>query len=256
MEDWNPNLYLQFCDERTQPAIDLVNRIQLDNPENIIDIGCGPGNATEILVNRWPNAHITGLDASESMLAKAKENLPSLSWISGDASTFQSEQKYDLVFSNAVIQWIPDHKALLKSFYNLLKPGGTLAIQIPLFEDMPLGHVIAEVGLDERWGDRTLALDGHLTTHNCSEYYNIMADIFEKVDFWRTDYYHVLDNHMTMLDMMRSTGFKLYYQVLEQEERYDFEQEVLWGIEKAYPHQPNGKVILPFKRIFLLCEKG
>lgn len=120
MNDWNPNLYMQFRSERTQPSIDLIAKIKPVEPKSIIDIGCGPGNSTQVLVNRWPKAKITGLDSSSSMIRKAEQDYPNQEWIVADTLTYDPEIEYDIVFSNAVIQWIPNHEDLLKKFHGML----------------------------------------------------------------------------------------------------------------------------------------
>lgn len=142
MNTWNPDLYMQFSSERTRPSFDLVSRIKTVNPKNIIDIGCGPGNSTQVLINRWPNAAITGLDNSQEMIKKAKCDYPDQEWIHADITTFEAEIKYDILFSNAVIQWIPNHKSLMKKFHDMLCEDGLIAVQIPLFWDMPLGSIV------------------------------------------------------------------------------------------------------------------
>ena len=118
-KDWNPELYLKYNKERIQPSIDLVSRINFDNPRNIIDIGCGPGNSTHVLTERWPDAKITGIDNSPAMIEKAQNDYPSQTWKVMDAGNLVFDEKYDIVFSNATIQWIPDHKKLLADFKSL-----------------------------------------------------------------------------------------------------------------------------------------
>ena len=147
MNDWNPDLYMQFRSIRTQPAIDLIAKINPVKPKSIIDIGCGPGNSTQVLVNRWPKARITGLDSSSSMIKKAKQDYPDQEWILSDALTYDYKIKYDIVFSNAAIQWIPNHEDLLKKFHRMLSNNGLIAVHIPLFWDMPLGNIINESGM-------------------------------------------------------------------------------------------------------------
>jgi trans-aconitate 2-methyltransferase len=113
MQNWNPEQYLKFKNERTQPSIDLVSKIKIDHPKSIIDIGCGPGNSTQVLYQRWPEAEIIGLDSSEQMIKKAREDFPQQKWFLADASGFGSDRTYDLVFSNAALQWVHDHETLL-----------------------------------------------------------------------------------------------------------------------------------------------
>jgi len=248
---------MQFRSERTQPSIDLISKINSVEPKSIIDIGCGPGNSTQVLVNRWPKARITGLDSSLAMIKKAKHDYPNQDWIVADALSYESEIKYDIVFSNAVIQWIPNHENLLKKFHGLLSDGGLLAIQIPLFWDMPLGKVIDETANDIHWKVLMEGIADLLTIHNYSFYYDHLSSLFNSIDLWETSYFHVLDSHMAIIEMMRSTGLKPYLEKFDNDLAINhFEKKVLTGIEKAYPKQKNGKVLLPFKRLFFIGYKS
>jgi trans-aconitate 2-methyltransferase len=257
MNDWNPDLYLQFRSERTQPSIDLIARINLVKPKSIIDIGCGPGNSTQVLVNRWPKAKITGLDSSSGMIKKAKHDYPNQEWIAADASTYEPEIKYDIVFSNAVIQWIPNHVNLLKRFNGMLSNSGLVAIQIPLFWDMPLGKIINYTSKDSRWKKKMGGVSDLFTIHNYSFYYDQLSEQFNSIEIWETQYLHIMNSHLSILKMMRSTGMKPYLDKLDNDSEINmFEKEVLREIENAYLKQKNGKVILPFKRLFFIGYKS
>lgn len=256
MSDWQPDLYLQFKSERTQPSIDLVSKINQIEPKRIIDIGCGPGNSTQILAQKWPKSKIVGIDSSASMIEKAKQDYPNQEWVIANASSYESEMKFDLVFSNAVIQWIPNHEALLIKFHNLLSDDGVVAVQIPQFWDMPLGKIIDNIANDTRWKDQTDGVSELLTIHNHSFYYDILSDFFNVIELWETHYIHVLENHLAIMEMMRSTGLKPYLERLVNEsDKKEFEEAVLNDIRKAYPIQKNGKVLLPFNRLFFMGSK-
>ena len=254
--DWNPDLYLKFGNERTQPSIDLVARINCDNPQRIIDIGCGPGNSTQVLAQRWPGARITGIDNSPAMIEKAKAGYPNMEWKIADAGTDDIEGIYDLVFSNATIQWIPDHEALLERFSRLLPDNGILAVQVPQFFDMPLGKSIAAIAADNRWRTETEEVTAHFTIHDGPAYYDYLTALFRQVEMWQTDYVHIFDSHLSVLEMIRSTGLRPYLNKLTKEEdRRDFEERVLQSVVKDYPLQKNGKVLFPFKRLFFIAGK-
>jgi trans-aconitate 2-methyltransferase len=256
MNDWNPDLYMQFSSERTQPSIDLIGRINQIEPKSIIDIGCGPGNSTQVLVNRWPKSQITGLDSSTAMIKKAKQDYPNQEWIVADALTYKPEIKYDIVFSNAVIQWIPNHEKLLTKFHEILPDNGIVAIQIPLFWDMPLGEIINNTAKDDRWKTRTESVSNLFTIHDYSFYYDQLSELFNSIEMWETHYMHILNSHIAILEMMRSTGLKPYLERLDDDsEKKEFEGEVLKEIRNAYPIQKNGKVLLPFKRLFFIGYK-
>lgn len=257
MNDWNPDLYMQFGSERTQPSIDLIDRINLVKPKTIIDIGCGPGNSTQVLVNRWSKAKITGLDSSSAMIKQAKHDYPSQEWIVADALTYRSGIKYDIVFSNAAIQWIPNHEDLLKKFHGMLSANGLIAIQIPLFWDMPLGKIINNTAKDAPWKIQTEGVSDLFTIYDYSFYYDLLSELFTSIEIWETKYFHILDSHLSILKMIRSTGLKPYLEKLNSDsEKNQFEKEVLRKIENTYSKQKNGNVLLPFKRLFFIGYKS
>jgi trans-aconitate 2-methyltransferase len=255
-KDWNPDLYLKFNQERTQPSIDLVSRIGFDKPNNIIDIGCGPGNSTQVLVSRWPGSKITGIDNSPAMIEKAKEDYPKQDWYIIDAGNEEIKGKYDIVFSNATIQWIPNHASLLKKFHALLSGHGLLAIQVPLFWDMPIGQKLLEIGSNDRWNSATKRVKELFTIHDPSFYYDHLSDLFNSIDIWVSDYFHILSSQSSILEMIRSTGLRPYLDSLKSEfDRKAFEELVFQEIVKDYPLQKDGKVLFPFKRLFFIARK-
>ncbi len=252
--DWNPDLYLKFMDERTRPSDDLVNRIRIDfKPARILDAGCGPGNSSMVLLNRWPGAGLTGVDNSPAMIDKAKTDYPRQEWVLSDIYNFEPDEKFDIIFSNAAIQWIPDHKKLFEKLFTLLADNGIIAVQIPEFREMVLGRLIDSLSQRERW---RAAMDGCadlFTYNNFSYYYDLLAGRMKTVDIWETDYIHVMDSHMSILEWIRSTGLKPYLDCIgDEKERKDFENEVLAEIKKHYPEQKDGKVLFPFKRLFFI----
>lgn len=254
--DWNPDLYLKFDKERTQPSIDLVSHINLDNPSKIIDIGCGPGNSTQVLVQRWPDSEIIGIDNSPAMIEKAKKDYPNQNWQLLDAGTDEFEGNFDIVFSNATIQWIPDHVNLLRKFHSILSDNGIIAIQIPQFWDMPLGKSIATIAENDRWVSDTKGVIELFTIHDSSFYYDNLSEFFHSVDIWETDYIHILDSQFSILEMIRSTGLRPFLDRLTDDiDKKDFEAMALKKIAEDYPLQKDGKVLFPFKRLFFIAKK-
>ncbi|MCP4298631.1 MAG: methyltransferase domain-containing protein [Proteobacteria bacterium] len=256
MADWNPELYLQFESERIQPSIDLISRIPLAEPKSIIDIGCGPGNSTQILANRWPNTNITGLDNSPAMIKKANQDYPAQNWIVADASNHNPGIKYDLVFSNAAIHWLPDHQSLLSRFCNWLPVGGVLAVQLPLRHEMASAKIVENTANQDRWKAQIKGASDRFTVHNYAFYYDILSELFTSINLWETHYVHIFENHLSILEMIKSTSLKPYLGRLKKDaEKLEFEAGVLNGIEKAYPLQKNGRVLFPFKRLFFIGQK-
>jgi len=255
--DWNPTLYLKFNNERTQPSVDLVSRIKFDSPAKIIDVGCGPGNSTQVLVQRWPGSQVTGIDNSPAMIEKAKTDYPDQLWKISDAGKDKFPDTYDIVFSNATIQWIPDHAALFNKFFQNLNKNGVLAVQIPLFWDMPLGKSIENISNQSRWKSATRGVRELFTIHDSSFYFDLLSVHSDKIEMWETYYMHIMDSHVSILEMIRSTGLKPYLDRLETEnDKKDFEAQLLMEIAKDYPIQQNGKVLFPFKRLFFIAEAG
>jgi trans-aconitate 2-methyltransferase len=256
-KDWNPDLYLKFDKERTQPSIDLVSRINRENPSRIIDIGCGPGNSTQVLVQRWPDSEIIGIDNSPAMIEKARKDYPYQDWQLFDAGIDHIAGNFDIVFSNATIQWIPNHVNLLKRFYNLLSENGIVAIQIPLFWDMPIGKAILKIAADSRWNSVMKGVTELFTIHDSSFYYDNLSDLFQSIDLWESDYIHILDSHISILEMIRSAGLRPFLDRLENDtDKKDFEEMVFKEIRKDYPLQKNGKVLFPFKRLFFIAKNN
>ena len=255
MTDWSANQYLKYRNERTQPAIDLVNRICMESPKKIIDIGCGPGNSTEVLARRFKGAYIAGVDNSETMIAKAKENYPHLDFslcdVGGDLTGLDKD--FDIVFSNACIQWVPDHRLLLKNLLGLLGKAGVLAIQIPFNFDEPIQQIIDEIRVSEEWTDY-FPWNRPYHTLNPSEYYDIFSEIATGFEVWKVTYYHVLKSHEDILEWYQGTGLRPYLSALPEEKKPLFEQDVLNGIIQSYPQQKNCDVLFRFPRLFLMAH--
>lgn len=253
---WNSEQYLKFKKERTQPAIDLINRIPVLMPLSIIDIGCGPGNSTERLKMRYPNAAVVGADNSENMLEAAIEKYPDMEFILCDASKDLNNigRKFDIVFSNACIQWIPDHPKLLREMMSLLKEGGALAVQIPMNYDEPIHRIIGEAVKSEKWRDK-FNDPRHFYTLSCGEYYDILAEISTDFSMWQTTYFHRMKSHSDIMEWYKSTGLRPYLEALSPADKSEFEKDIFREVEKAYPKQANGEIIFRFPRLFFISIK-
>ncbi|MCZ7382567.1 MAG: methyltransferase domain-containing protein [Candidatus Methanoperedens sp.] len=256
MNEWNPEQYLQFKSERTQPAIDLVSRINIAKPQSIIDIGCGPGNSTQILVNRWPNSEVVGLDNSITMIEKARQDYPDQKWIVGNAENIDPDSKYDLIFSNATLQWIPHHEILLPKLFNCVNPGGAVAVQIPKFKNMPINVAIETVANSDNWINYTKGCEELFTLKDMGFYYEIISKFATRVELWESSYFHILNSRESVIDFVRTTGLKPYLDRLPSDEmKSEFEREVLTECKKYYKVQSNGKVLFPFERLFFIGYK-
>ncbi|MGG7177425.1 methyltransferase domain-containing protein [Clostridium paraputrificum] len=255
MEDWNSEQYLMFKNERTQPAIDLVNRIAIENPRKIIDIGCGPGNSTEVLAKRFPNAYVLGVDSSSDMIEQGKRDYPNLDFNKCDVGSDLSklDKDFDIVFSNACIQWIPNHNQLLNNLIGLLKRGGILAVQIPMNYQEPIHKIIGEVTTNERWKSE---FDNPRIFYNMeqSQYFDLLSEISSEFYMWETTYYHNLESHKDIIEWYRGTGLRPYLNSLSESKKELFEQEIFERVVEEYPVQKNGRVIFRFPRLFFVAK--
>jgi trans-aconitate 2-methyltransferase len=254
--DWNPGQYLKFEDERTRPSLDLLARVPLQQARHCIDIGCGPGNSTELLVRRFPDAQVSGLDSSPVMVAKAKERLPTLPFETVDVLAWDPRERYDLIFANAVFQWVPDHNALLTRLAGYLRRGGCLAVQMPNNMDEPSHRLMREIAQDGPWASKLAAAAGAKEDIGSFEtYYRWLLGAGCQVDLWQTTYVHALDGATAIVEWFKSTGLKPFLDPLTADERSNYLSRYELQIADAYPAQPNGKVLLGFPRLFFIAQR-
>ncbi len=256
MPEWDADQYLKFAGERTQPVRDLVHRIRLDRPRRIADMGCGPGNSTDVLRRRWPESQLVGVDSSPEMLRKARQSFPGGVWLQGDAATWKPAEPLDLVFSNAMLQWLPEHDRVGRHLLGLLAPGGALAVQVPAHYDSPLHREILEVSQEPRWRERLGEARRALTNHPPGFYYDLFAPAVAHLDLWETTYYHVMPGPEAIIEWFRGTGLRPYLEALRSdEERRTFEQRLLVRYTESYPRRANGNVLFPFRRLFFIAYR-
>jgi trans-aconitate 2-methyltransferase len=258
MPDWNSAQYLRFAAERTQPAIDLAARIALEIPRRIIDLGCGPGNSTAVLAQRWRAADITGLDSSGAMLDAAAKTNPSITWQVGDIAAWATpdDRHYDVVFSNAALQWVPDHGTLIPRLFAQVAHGGALAFQIPTNLDAPSHRIMRELGATPHWRDtfRSPVREWHF--EKPAFYYDLLAESSARIDLWSTEYIHVLAGPDALVDWYRGTGLRPWLEALPDEiAQARFLAEYQERIAEAYPRQRDGRVLFPFQRLFVIAYR-
>lgn len=253
MSSWDAAQYLKFGAQRTQPSRDLAARIPLEQPRKIIDIGCGPGNSTEVLRQRFPQADILGVDSSPEMIRAAAQAHPEMRFQLCDAGTELGtlDRDFDVVFSNACIQWIPNHPKLLREMMQLLRPGGILAVQIPINQKEPIHQIIQALAAGEKWKAHfpSPRIFYQLTV---SEYYDLLGEITDSFELWETVYMHAMLSHDAIMEWYRGTGLRPYLAALTPELQQEVEKDVLDGVKQAYPVQKDGSVIFPFPRLFFL----
>ncbi len=253
MPDWSPTLYSRFEDERTRPARDLLAQV----PEvagRIVDMGCGPGNSTELLVGRWPDRDIVGLDSSPAMLVEARKRLPSIRFEAADATTWTPEPDVGLVFANAIYQWIPDHLTVLPRVLGAMGEGGALAVQMPDNVAEPSHQLMREVAASGPWADR-LAGAVRATLPSPRVYYDALKPFARRIDIWHTAYNHVLADPAAIVDWVRATGLRPFLDPLSEAEKNTFLADYTARIAAAYPPTIDGKVLLRFPRLFIVAVR-
>jgi trans-aconitate 2-methyltransferase len=251
---WDPDIYMKFASERTRPAMELLARVPLAAPKRVIDLGCGPGNSTALLAARWPEAEIEGLESSPEMLAKAKESGVPATWTLGDVENWSPGATCDVVFSNATLHWIADHRALLPRLMRHVADGGALAFQIPRNFDEPSHALMRDVAASGPWAQK-LANARQVNVLTPDAYFNILAPLARSVDIWETAYLHVLEGDDPVLAWVSGTGLRPFVQPLDVEERQAFLAEYGARLRKAYPRRADGKTLFPFQRLFVIATR-
>jgi trans-aconitate 2-methyltransferase len=256
MIEWDSQLYLRFEQERTQPSLDLASRIPLETPREIIDLGCGPGNSTRVLRQRWPDARIVGLDNSSKMIERARQSSSDIEWRVADIQTWFEPDRFDLVFANASLQWVADHKTLMRRLVDSLKPAAVLAFQMPALYNQPASQAANELARSPIWKPYRLQERYTLCVHQPSAYYDWLAPLSSNLQIWETVYFHALENHQRMIEFYSSTGLKSYLEGLPSEELRDrFKADLQDSYRTLFPVQTNGSVLFPFRRLFVVAVR-
>jgi trans-aconitate 2-methyltransferase len=250
---WSPEGYLAFGDERTRPAVDLLARVPLSAPARVADLGCGPGNSTRLLCERWPEADVVGIDGSAAMLAKAEGSGLRARWLVSDVAAWTPDAPFDLLFSNAALHWLPDHASLLPRLLSHLRPGGVLAVQMPRNFAAPSHTLLREVASAGPWA---ASLAPHLDRQPVAApewYHDLLAPLATALDIWQTEYLHVLDGDEPVLNWVRSTALRPVIAALTPEEQALFEAEYARRLRTAYPTRRDGRTLFPFRRLFIVA---
>lgn len=251
---WNPDVYLKFANERTRPAMELLARVPLAAPDSVVDLGCGPGNSTALLAARWPDAQIEGLESSPEMLAKARASGVRARWIEGDVESWKPSAPYDVVFSNATLHWIGDHRALLPRLMGHVAQGGVLAFQVPRNFDAPSHVLMREVANSGPWASK-LANARQVNVLSPEEYFDVLAPLAITLDIWETAYVHVLEDDDPVLAWVSGTGLRPFVQRLDAGEREVFIAQYRARLREAYPRRADGKTLFPFQRLFVVAQR-
>jgi trans-aconitate 2-methyltransferase len=260
---WDPAQYLKYAGERLRPALDLIARVPLPRPATIADLGCGAGNVTRILAERWPDAAITGIDSSAAMLAQARATLrdrPRSEWLEADLAAWTAAAPpaaFDLVYSNAALHWLDDHATLFPRLLVTVAPGGALAVQMPSNFAAPSHTALAEVVASAPWRERLAPLMRATPVAPAAQYFEWLAPCARTIDAWTSEYLHVLapsaDGEHPVVAWTRGTALTPFLAALDPDAQVAFVAAYRARIAAAYPPRADGRVLFPFRRVFVVA---
>lgn len=253
MHSWDAGQYLRFAGERTRPAIDLLDRVDLAAPRRVIDLGCGPGNSTALLRQRWPEAAVTGLDTSEDMLAAGRRDHPGIDFVAGNIATWRPDEPYDLVFANASLQWVGDHEHLLPRLLGAVAGGGRLAVQMPRNHDFATHALMRRVAAEGEWRDRLAGARDPSPVKPPEYYYDLLAPRCSRFMLWETNYIQVMDDIDAIISWLRGTGLGPFLARLSAAEQPVFLDRYKALLAEAFPRRTDGRVLLPYPRLFFVA---
>jgi len=252
---WDPDRYLTYADERGRPFVELLARVDAADPATVVDLGCGPGNLTALLVERWPGARVVGLDSSAEMIEKARATTPAVDFRVADLREWAPGADHvDVLVSNATLQWVPGHLELLPDLVARVNPGGWLAFQVPGNFEEPSHALRRDLEQDPRFAPHLTDVAGP-SAFDAATYLAALADLGMSVDAWETTYLHVLHGKDPVFDWVVGTGARPTLQALPDDLRAQFEDRYRRALRAAYPVQEWGTV-LPFRRIFVVARKA
>ncbi|MFK0006197.1 trans-aconitate 2-methyltransferase [Paenarthrobacter sp. NPDC090520] len=256
---WDPSKYVEFGNHRDRPFHDLVARVQAVDPREVVDLGCGPGNLTATLAERWPHARVTGIDSSTEMLSKASAlggREPRLDFAEGDIATWQPGPDTDVVVTNAALQWVAGHQEMLSGWLRALKPGAWFALQVPGNFTSPSHALMRELAESSTWSSRLGGVLRHEgAVGSPADYLNIMLDAGCSADAWETTYQQLLPGKDPVLEWVRGTGLRPVLAALPPGEVAEFERQYSALLRDAYPESVHGTVF-PFRRIFAVARRN
>lgn len=257
--DWSANQYLKFGDERTRAVRDLLSQVPLESPQRIVDLGCGPGNSTAVLAARYPQAHLTGMDSSPDMLEKARATLPDIEFMLEDLMTYTPKEPADLLFSNAVFQWLSfaDRVRVIKQLHQSQPTGGIFAFQVPDNVLEPSHVAMQETANEGPWAATLKELHPPRESfQSAQELYDQLKPLCSNINIWHTHYHHVLKNHAAIVEWVKGTGLRPFIDPLSPDEKTGFLKAYLERLKQVYPSSQDGKVLLRYPRLFVVLQRA
>jgi trans-aconitate 2-methyltransferase len=251
---WDPAQYLKFAGHRLRPAIDLLSRIDAEDPAEVYDLGAGAGNVTRLIKERWPDAHVTGVDDSQEMLAKAAAAAPEITWQRADLAAWRPARRADIIYSNAALHWVVDHDRLFQDLVAELAPGGVLAVQMPRNFSAPSHTALAEAARSGPWRARLEPLLRPAPVAEPAFYFDLLAPRVAALDIWETEYLQVLEGENPVKEWTKGTWLRPLLDALGEPERSGFEAAYAALVARAYPPRADGHTLFPFRRLFIVAR--
>lgn len=259
---WDPGQYQRYGGHRLRPALELLERIEIEAPRVVYDLGCGAGEIARIMAERWPEAHVFGVDSSEAMVAKARAAGPSrVEWRVEDAATFSPDEPVDVLYSNAMLHWIPEHREIFPHLAGTLRAGGVLAVQMPLSWPEPSHRLLRETLAHGNGGrgygtDALRARVGRRWVEDADVYYDLLRPLCGDIDVWETRYLQVLAGADPVLEWVKGSGLRPVLDALDGDACESFLAEYSERLRQAYPPRSGGETLYPFPRLFLVARRG
>jgi trans-aconitate 2-methyltransferase len=254
--NWSARQYVAFEEERTRPVRDLLAAVPRDGARRAIDLGCGPGNSTEVLLDRFPDAAVSGLDSSPDMIEAARRRLPAVEFEVGSVEDWDAPGPLDVILANAVFHWVPDHAHLFPRLVEKLDPGGALAVQMPDNLGEPSHRLMRQIAAEGPWADQLAAAAGERTEVQTAEwYFRLLQPLCARVDVWRTTYHHLLAGPAEVVEWFKGSGLRPFLAPLDEAQRAAFLGRYEAAIAAAYPPAADGTVLLPFPRLFIVAVR-
>lgn len=250
--DWDPLRYLSFADERGRAFVELSARVGAEAPTTVVDLGSGPGTFTALLAQRWPHAHVIGVDSSPTMVEFAAKEIPGVDFVLADLHRWEPTEPIDVLISNATLQWVPGHLQLLPRLARSVVPGGWFAFQVPGNFDEPSHTIRRELETQPEFAPYV----GYVAkgdAHDARTYLQALTDLGCTVDAWETTYLHVLHGRDPVFEWVSTTSARPTLDSLPPEVRDEFETEFKRRLNEAYPGE-DGTVVLPFRRVFVVAR--
>jgi trans-aconitate 2-methyltransferase len=251
---WDAKQYMRFGNERLRPALDLLAYVPEQEPRQVVDLGCGTGNVSALLKARWPAADVLGVDSSANMLEAAAASVPECRFLRADLNQWQADGLLDVIYSNATLQWLPDHPTLIPQLLSFLRPGGWLALQMPAMQDAPLRQVQVELAASPAFAPYLGEVKQQPGILSAEGYYDLLRTRCSTLDIWETTYLHTLSGEDAVANWAAGTSLRPYLDALPDDRREAFRAAYAAAMREAYPQRENGITLLPFKRLFIVAN--